>query len=337
MKLAKLAFTLALVAGSALSGAVHAETSTLKITQQFSMAFLQLNVIEHQNLVEKHAKALGIPNLKVEWTKVAGVNTLNDLLLSGSVDVVAGSPPGLITLWAATAGTPREARAISALSTFPIVLTTRNPNIKSLRDYTPASRISVAGGIKISAAAIVLQMASIKEFGEANWNKLDAQTISLPVPDATAGMLAGTGDFDSTMGPPPFANIQLKDPKIRRVLDSYDVVGPVTQAVLWTSKKFHDENPTVYKAFLNAVTEASEFVEANRREAISYYIKSSGAKFEVDELESYIADRERNRFGIVPTGTMMYATFMNKVGTIKRQPDSWKDLYFPEIWHLPGN
>ena len=315
----------------------HAETNVIRITQQFAMAFLQLNVIEHQKLMEKHSKLLGIPEVKVEWAKVAGVNTLNDLLLSGSVDVVAGSPPGLITLWAATAGTPQEARAIAALCTFPIVLATRNPNVHSVKDFPASSRISVAGGVRVSASAILLQMAAAKAFGEANWGKLDPQTISLPVPEATAGMLAGSGDFDTTFGPPPFANIQLNDPKIHKVLDSYDLVGPATQSIVWTSKKFHDANPTVYKAFLNALAEASDFVNANKKQAIEYYIASSGAKFNVDELVGYIADTEKNQFGIVPKGTMLYAEFMHKTGTIKRLPTSWKDMYFPEIWDKPGS
>jgi NitT/TauT family transport system substrate-binding protein len=34
---------------------------------------------------------------------------------------------------------------------------------------------------------------------------------------------------------------------------------------------------------------------------------------------------------------MKYASFMAEVGSIKAKPESWKDLFFPEIHALPGS
>jgi NitT/TauT family transport system substrate-binding protein len=42
------------------------------------------------------------------------------------------------------------------------------------------------------------------------------------------------------------------------------------------------------------------------------------------------------RFTMAPEGTMHFARFLNKVGTIKAMPASWKDMFFPEIHDLPG-
>jgi hypothetical protein len=39
------------------------------------------------------------------------------------------------------------------------------------------------------------------------------------------------------------------------------------------------------------------------------------------------------RFG----STLKVAGFMNKVGTIKPEAGSWKDLFFPELYRLPGS
>jgi len=38
-----------------------------------------------------------------------------------------------------------------------------------------------------------------------------------------------------------------------------------------------------------------------------------------------------------PQNILKYAEFMQKVGTIKTAPASWKDLFFPEIHNLPGS
>ena len=34
---------------------------------------------------------------------------------------------------------------------------------------------------------------------------------------------------------------------------------------------------------------------------------------------------------------MKYADFMHRVGTIKKQPESWQELFFPEIHDRPGS
>ena len=44
---------------------------------------------------------------------------MNDALLSDSVDIVAGSPQGVLTIWSRTRGTAQEVRAITALATLP--------------------------------------------------------------------------------------------------------------------------------------------------------------------------------------------------------------------------
>ena len=51
------------VAVSALLGFLAqalAQVPEIKLARQFSMGYLQLNVMEHQKLIEKHAKALGL-------------------------------------------------------------------------------------------------------------------------------------------------------------------------------------------------------------------------------------------------------------------------------------
>ena len=42
------------------------------------------------------------------------------------------------------------------------------------------------------------------------------------------------------------------------------------------------------------------------------------------------------RFTMTPEHVMTFARFMADVSTIKARPDSWKDLFFPEVHALPG-
>ena len=68
------------------------------------MGYLQFNVMEKHQLLEKHAKAAGIPEVKVVWATFNSPAAMNDALLSGSVDIVSGGVPGLLTIWARTHG-----------------------------------------------------------------------------------------------------------------------------------------------------------------------------------------------------------------------------------------
>ena len=127
----------------------------IRLARQFSMGYLQLNVMEHQQLIEKHAKALGIPDLNVSWMTLNGPAAVNDALISGNIDIATGGVPGLLVLWARTKGTPQEVRGISALSSQPFLLNSRDPGIKTVQDFKDADRIAVPA-IKVSVQAITL-------------------------------------------------------------------------------------------------------------------------------------------------------------------------------------
>jgi NitT/TauT family transport system substrate-binding protein len=42
-------------------------------------------------------------------------------------------------------------------------------------------------------------------------------------------------------------------------------------------------------------------------------------------------------FTTTPQNVMKYVDFMVKIGSIKTRPDSWKNLFFPNVYNLPGS
>jgi len=324
----------ALAVGAAQSA--HGEAQEIRLAKQFSMGYVQFNVLDHRKLIEKHAKAAGLGDVKINWATFNGPNVMNDALIAGTVDVVAGGVPGLVTLWAKTAGMAQEVRGISALSSQPFLLNTRNPDIKSVRDFTERDKIAVPA-IKVSVQAVTLQMAAAQAFGRENYAKLDPLTISLAPPDATIGLISGGAEFDSVFSVPPFQNQQLEHPGIHTVLNSFDVLGGSHSfTVAWTSKRFHDANPKLYGALIAALKEATEIINADRRAAAALWIEDSKSKLSLDMVSGVIAGPQVT-WTMTPTQTMTYARFMAEVGSIKAAPKSWQDLFFPEIHDLPGS
>ena len=106
--------------------------------------------------------------------------------------------------------------------------------------------------------------------------------------------------------------------------------------MLWTSKRFHDANPKLFRALLDSLKETSDFINQHRREAIAYYIEDSHTSLTVDDLEK-ITTEPHASFGVIPQGVEKFAAFMAKTGAVKVAPASWKDVFFPEITDQPGS
>ena len=217
------------VAGLLAAVPSKADVPEVRIAQQFSMGYLQFNVMKHLDLLQKHAAALGIPEVKISYIVFNGPDMMNDALLSGAVDIASGGVPGLLTIWAKTKGTPQEVRGIAAMSQQVVLLTSKDPRIKSIRDFKPGDRIALPAG----------------------------------------------GDFMNAFTVPPFQNMQLKDPAIHVVLSSEDVVG--------------------------------------------------------------LLNDPRYKYILTPHAMTKWSDFMFKMGRIKAKPETWKDLFWPEIHGLAGS
>ena len=104
--------------------AAHAEMSEIHVSRQYGISYLPLMIMEDQKLVEKHAKAAGLDDLKVTWAKFAGGNVMNDALLSNSLHFAAGGVAPMVTLWAKTRGN-YDVKAVAALNSMPLYLNTQ--------------------------------------------------------------------------------------------------------------------------------------------------------------------------------------------------------------------
>jgi NitT/TauT family transport system substrate-binding protein len=315
--------------------AARAEVTELKIAEQYGISYLPLMVMEDQKLVEKYAKEGGINDLKVTWAKFAGGNVMNDALLSNSLHFAAGGVAPLVTLWAKTRSN-YQVKAVAALNSMPLFLTTRNPNVKTIKDFTDKDKIALPA-VKVSIQAVTLQMAAEKAFGPGQQNKLDRLTVSMSHPDGQAALLSGTSEVDSHFTSPPFQYQELADPKIHKVLDSYDVLGgPATFNLVWTTTKFKDANPKVYAAFTKALDEAIAMINKDKKWAAEAYLRISKDKDSLDNILKMLNDPEI-KYTTTPQNVTKYVDFMNRIGSIKAKPTSWKDLFFPNVHNLPGS
>ena len=323
-----LAVIAALVATLCGSHQANAEATRLGVAKQFGLAYTQYMVMQDLSLIEKHAKAAGLGDITVEWATFRSSDVMNDALISGSVDFVSLGIPGLVTIWSKTKGT-MDVKAATGLNVSPLMLMVRDPEIKSIKDFKEHHRIAMPA-VKVSMQAIMLQMATAKEFGDAKFSALDHLTVSMAHPDATAAMLGGKSEIIANFSSSPFQYRQMKDPNIRRILTSTDLFDePLSFNVIATTSKFRTQNPKLYGAFLAALREATDFINTDKRRAAEVYIKVSGDKTPIETLMEVLAD-PAIQYNTKVGGIGPFVSFMAKTGTLKNPPGDWREMFFPE-------
>ena len=306
----------------------------IRVAQQFGIGYLLLDVVREQQLIEKHGKQLGV-EVQVEWAQLSGATVMNEALLAGSLDIVsAGIPPALV-LWDRTRG-KQNVKVVASLGSLPNYLLTNNPNVRSLKVLSDKDRIAVpAAGVGFQSRT--LQIETARQFGAADFKRFDTISVSLPHPDATAALIKGGSEVNTHFSSAPFYYQALENKQVRKVLSSYDILGgPATFNVLYTTQKFHDENPKTYKAFYNALVEAEQFVKANKAKAAEVFIRVQQSKLSPDLVRRIVEDPE-NDFTVTPQRTFVYADELQKLGVIKNRATSWKDYFFEEAHALPGS
>lgn len=301
--------------------------------QQFGAVYLTMMVMENQKLVEKHLAKDNVANVGVKWAKLGGPAALNDAIISGSLHFAAQGAPSMSVLWDRTRGSIGF-KAVAAIANNNIWLHTKDPSIKSLKDFTEKHRIAVPS-LKVSTQAFMLQFAADKEWGDAT--KLDHLVVALPHPEALAAVLNPVHEITAHFATSPFHEKEAKA-NLPVVITAYDIMGgPTTGLTLTSTEKFRGENPKVFAAVLAAYDEAIEWTNADKLRAARLYIEmTKDRNMSEDELAATMATKDLE-YTKVPSNVGKIADFLHKTGSLKTKPASWKDLFFPEAHSLPGS
>lgn len=322
----KLKFAAAAVAlALGVSSTAQAE-GKIRIAEQFGIVYLLLNVAQDQKLIEKHGKKQGV-DIDVDWVKLSGGAAINDALLSNSIDVAGAGLGPLFTIWDRTAGR-QNVRAVASLGNFPYYLVSTNPAVKTIADFSQKDRIALPA-VTVSVQARILQMAAAKQWGKAEFKKLDPITQTVPHPDAAAALIAGKTELNAHFGNPPFQEQELAgNPQAKIVLNSYDVLGgPSSATVLYATEKYVKENPKTYRAFIDALSEAAQLASTNPEAAADAYLRVNKGNIDRALLIKVIKNPQV-QFKVAPQNTLVLGQFLHEVGAIKTKPASWRDYFF---------
>ena len=316
---------------------VRAETPlAVTIVQQRGLMYLPVDMMVTGGVLQQEATKLGLGKVEATARALSGPAAITDALLSGSAQYGAAALPSLLTLWDKTHGTPNEIRAVGTMSNGAMVLYTINPNVKTIADFTEKDRIAVPS-VRISFNAMMLEMAAEKLWNDPH--RLDHLTVGLGHADAVAALSAGYGSATVTahIAVQPFTDRGLKLPGAHVVADSREVFGgPLTQVSLLATKQTRDKNPTLFKAVGNALETSIKMCNADKDAAAVLWKKAQNASESIDELRALLDD-PGFEFTSQPHRIATFAAFLKRIGTMKTEVGSWKELFWETAYDQQGD
>lgn len=307
--------------------AFAADAKEVRFAKQLQVNNLPSMIVEHEGLFEKHAAALGEPDLTSSWLTFANGGAAVDALISGNVEFVSAGLTNFSVLWARTNGNVKGVTGVGGVA---LPLLSRNPDVKTLADFGPGDRIAVPT-VKVSNQAVMLSMGLDRLYGPEGRTRLDQQTVQLGHSDAMQALLNPRHEINTHFSTPPYSILAMKEPGIHKVFDTNELFDePLNSNVMFATTAYHDANPAAVRAIIAALDEANELIAADPDRAAELYLEISGDRLEKDDVLALLNDRG-TIFSTQPTGTLEVVQYMADSGLIPRRPETAEDLYFPRI------
>lgn len=226
-----------------------AHTNKISIAEQYGIAYAPLQIMKSNKLLEKN-----LPGIEISWQQVSNTVAIREAMVSNKIDAgFMAIPPFLIGL-----DKGMEWKIATGLSSNPVELITNKDNIKSLKDFSKDDKIALPQ--PGSVQHILLSMACESELG--NSHKLDNNLITLSHPDGMNALINNSVAAHFTS--PPYSYKELENKNMHVVLDAKEAIGEDFTFIMGvTTKKFHDENPDAYAAFVKSINEAIDFINNN--------------------------------------------------------------------------
>jgi sulfonate transport system substrate-binding protein len=324
-----------LVAAGLTARPALAQTTDIRMMRPLDLLALPLLVMERQHLIERTAESMGLGQLHVTWS-APGKDGAITALAAGEADFAMVDLVPFLVAADSGADQPGALRALGAVAERPFVLVTRNPRIHTILDFTARDRIAVPDA-KLSQPTLMLEMAAALEWGPKEYARLDPLLVAMSDAAADAALVSGKGDIDAHFSHSPYTDDELGQPGIHRVMDSFDVAGPHSNAVLAATADFGAANPDLCKAILAALQAADDLIAQRRGTAAEIFAGMAKDRgISVEELSDMIGDPDLH-YAAAPAGIMRLTQFMQRIGRLKNAPLSWQDFFLATSRDLKGS
>lgn len=221
---------LILAATLLLSGCGAPERTTVRIAEQYGLAYAPLTVAKELNLIEPYLPE----GYTVAWSQLMNTAAIREAMLADELDIgFMGIPPFLIGY-----DKQMEWTIFRGLSRAPVGLAVRTDRATSLDEIAATGRIALPQPGSIQH--ILLTMYLERETGSVA--AMDTSLVTLSHPDGQVALLSET-DVVAHFTSPPYLFEELADPRVDLLVDGEAAFGgPFTFIVGVVSGAFTDQD-----------------------------------------------------------------------------------------------
>ncbi len=119
--------------------AIAAETNDFHVARQPGLVYIQAIIMEEKKLIEKHAAALGLKDIKMRWSIITSGGVMTEAVISNSIDIAITGVSNMLLAWGKTG----NIKMLTGIAGVPFKLLTRNAKRQidqGFRTRTTASR-----------------------------------------------------------------------------------------------------------------------------------------------------------------------------------------------------
>lgn len=294
--------------GSGGGGGDCTPAKQVTIAYQPGLGYAPLLVAKQQKTLEK-----ALPDTKVKWMELNSGSAIRDGIVAGKIQVGAGGiGPFLVGYDAGI-----DWKVVTGMNDMNLYLMTMKSNIQSLKDLKGAGGIAMPGPDSIQS--VILRKGAEEQLGDAH--ALDSQIVAMGHPDGVQALVAG--QIAAHLTSPPFQSEEAAK-GAHRILASYDLFGEHTFNSVFTQTSFEKCNTKFVDTLVGAIKDADQQLTDDPDQSAQILAKATGES--VSDLKAQIT-ADDVKFVTTPKGFGTFATFMQKIGLIKKVPDT-KDLFF---------
>ncbi|MBN3898095.1 MAG: ABC transporter substrate-binding protein [Nostoc sp. NOS(2021)] len=290
------------------------------IAYQPGINYANLLIVKQQQILEKK-----FTKTQFEWKELSNGGAIRDGIIANQIQVGAGGPGSFLVGWDKGVGW----RILASLNYSEFWLITKNPNIKSLKDFKPGMKIGLPSldGVQ----AIVLRKVAQKDLGNPAALDQNLQVIAHPL--GLQSLL--TGQIDAHFTTPPF-QFQEVEKGGRVIIKSSDIFGKTSIASVFTTEKFYNQYPEFGKALYTAIANATKLVNEKPDEAAKILSEIDSGKISQEQYKKWLTNKAV-AYGIEPRAFLKCGAFMHEIGMLNKQPKSIDELILPPLKGAGGD
>jgi NitT/TauT family transport system substrate-binding protein len=267
-----------------------------------------------------------LPHVSIHWEFLASGAAVESEMISGQINVASlGLAPFLVG-W----NKGVDWKILSSFGPNNEYLITWMPQIKSLKDFTPADKIAILAPTSIQA--IALEKAADEQLH--NPHALDENMVALPHAVAYQAWKQHTiaADFSAV----PFQGEELAAGG-HSILSLNGIFHTdITPNVVAVEQPFYDSHRTEMAVLYAQIQRALAYLTDHPNRSATAIAAYEGKGVTPAEVKKAI-DNPAIQWSVAPGGLEAYATFMRQIGLISKTLTSWKQLVYPNLYGVNGS